>query len=189
MSGATDTNRAYTTPNTWVWTSIPISTAPSNATITSVNVEWNVDANCVIDVAWYVDTSYGWSSSTYRLSQTGNDWFPLDDYTQTSADSRTLYPPSNVPVNGTWYFNIRDIYDDANNTFDKGVWTVEDHDQLHLSATKTGSRDLRHLDRSCQRGSRAISCGGVHRGEPGRCSDGNEPVGHHVVERPDDHGI
>ena len=118
-SGSNSSNYEYTTANSWIWSPITISGAPSNAVISSVVVSWNVDSNYISDIDWYVENYPNWESSTYTdMVKNGDDWF--DGYSETSDTSRTVYPPASCPVNGTWYFNIRDSYDDANADWNKG---------------------------------------------------------------------
>jgi len=125
-AGSSNTDSTYTTANSWVYTPITISGAPTNATITSVSVTWNVDSNYASDVDWYVENFNYWNSSTFTdMVKTGDDW--LDGYNETSGGSSTVYPSSTTPVNGTWYFNIKDGYNDSNADWNKGridSWSI-----------------------------------------------------------------
>ncbi|MDP6564617.1 MAG: hypothetical protein QF578_07305 [Alphaproteobacteria bacterium] len=115
-------NVEYTSAFDWVWSEIYISNQPSDAVINYVKVEWDVDSNYISDIDWYVENySDGYSSNTYTMPETGNDL--LDGYSETSDSYKIIYPSNNVSVNGYWYFNVRDVYNDtANGTpdWDKG---------------------------------------------------------------------
>ena len=125
-AGSNSNDKTYTTWNNWVYTPITISGAPSNAIINSATVAWNVDSNFVSDIDWYVENYPYWSSSIYTdMAKTGDDWF--DGYSETSDGSRTVYPSSSCPVNGTWYLNIKDNYNDPNPDWNKGridSWSI-----------------------------------------------------------------
>ncbi|NLX14210.1 MAG: hypothetical protein GXY44_11230, partial [Phycisphaerales bacterium] len=118
-SGSNGTNYEYTAYNQWIWSPISISGAPEGSTITSIVVHWNVDSNYISDIQWYLDNSTGYESPYYDdMVKTGDDW--LDGYSETSDASKIIYPPANTQVNGTWWFNIRDTYNDSNAEWNKG---------------------------------------------------------------------
>ena len=124
ISGSNSTNIEYTSANQWIFTGISISGAPSNARVTSIEISWDTDSNYCSDIDWFIDkytSGYGWwSSSTYTdMTATDDDW--LDGYSESSHQSKTISSiPSGVSVNGTWYFNIADTYNDSNPDWNKG---------------------------------------------------------------------
>ena len=124
VAGENSTDGTFVTANSWVYTPITISGIPTYAVISSILVEWDVDSNYASDVDWYVD-KYGasgleWKSSTYTdMTKTGDDW--LDGYTDSSHQSKTLSSiPAAAKVNGTWYFNIADTWNDSDPNLNKG---------------------------------------------------------------------
>ena len=125
-SGSNSSDATYTSAYTEKYTSISISGAPADATITSISVSWNADSNYVSDIDWYVkNITTGYKSSTYSMSKTGDDWW--DSYSETSNSSKNITPPSGNRVNGTWRFVIKDTYNDSNADWNKGrldSWSI-----------------------------------------------------------------
>lgn len=125
-SGSSTSDATYTLANQLVYTGVSISGAPAGSVITSINVSWNVDSNYISDIDWFLDCSNGYVSSWYTdMSKTGDDW--LDGYSETSSASKTLYPSAGTSVNGTWYFNIKDTYNDSESEWNKGridEWSI-----------------------------------------------------------------
>ncbi len=127
-TGSNNTDATYTTAyDPYVYTPITISGAPTNAYINSVTVNWNVDSNYTSDIQYYIDM-YGtrdWYTPYYWMTATGDD--PGDTYSETSNSSMPLFPPVGVPVNGIWYFNVWDVYDDADPAYNRGridSWSI-----------------------------------------------------------------
>jgi hypothetical protein len=88
-SGSNSSNVAITAADVFVGSTITLSGAPANAVISSVNVSWNIDADYIPDI-WYFINKDGWSgSSWYQMVKTGNNL--VDSYDETSDDSRTYY--------------------------------------------------------------------------------------------------
>jgi hypothetical protein len=101
ITGNNTADAAYSVADRPATSCITISGAPAAAAITSVVVQWNVDSNALVDLDYYVENFLKWNSSpNFDMTTTGND---LDDnFAETSAKSRSFFPPSTTPVNGLW---------------------------------------------------------------------------------------
>jgi hypothetical protein len=122
-TGSNGTNYAYTTANTWIYSPISISGAPTGAQITSIQFCWNVDSNYITDIDYYFDGP-AYVSPTWAMDYTGQDDFeiwPDTSYTQTRDTCRTVTPSGTITaINGTWWFNLADTINDSNAEWNKG---------------------------------------------------------------------
>ena len=116
--GSNSSNAEYTVAWDWVWTGITISCASASATVEKIVIQYNVDSNYIDDIHWYVENYSYWESPYYIMPKTGDDW--LDGYDETSEKTYTIYPDTGTPVNGNWYFNIEDTYDDSDPDWNMG---------------------------------------------------------------------